>query len=180
MWQRSGSRTIRKRWPADGRFDVADRVRGPRAVRREVVPRRRARAVRGAAGELDGRDARLLRGRVSSPRRGDGVPRPHSPRRAPRRRAQPAPSALLPVERVGPRGDVAPAQRPGRRRHLPRPRRGADAVSERASGSAYGFAKPAEGSWTEHYPELGTAPISYEDSISPEFYELEREAIFKR
>jgi Rieske 2Fe-2S family protein len=40
--------------------------------------------------------------------------------------------------------------------------------------------KPPEGSWTEHYPELGTAPVSYEDSISPEFYELEREAIFKR
>jgi phenylpropionate dioxygenase-like ring-hydroxylating dioxygenase large terminal subunit len=42
------------------------------------------------------------------------------------------------------------------------------------------FAKPAEGSWTEHYPELGTAPVSYDDSISPEFYTLEREAIFKR
>ena len=68
--------------------------------------------------------------------------------------------------------------RPRRRRRLPRPRRGAHAVSERVS--AYGYAKPAEGSWTEHYPELGTAPISYEDSISPEFYELEREAIFKR
>ena len=40
--------------------------------------------------------------------------------------------------------------------------------------------KPAEGSWTEHYPELGTGPVSYEDSISPEFYELERNAIFKR
>jgi phenylpropionate dioxygenase-like ring-hydroxylating dioxygenase large terminal subunit len=40
--------------------------------------------------------------------------------------------------------------------------------------------KPLEGSWTEHYPDLGTAPVSYEDSISPEFYELEREAIFKR
>jgi phenylpropionate dioxygenase-like ring-hydroxylating dioxygenase large terminal subunit len=40
--------------------------------------------------------------------------------------------------------------------------------------------KPAEGTWTEHYPELGTAPVSYDDSISPEFYELEREAIFKR
>ena len=39
--------------------------------------------------------------------------------------------------------------------------------------------KPAEGSWTEHYPELGTGPVSSEDSISPEFYELEREAIFK-
>src|SRR6516165_11153280 len=42
------------------------------------------------------------------------------------------------------------------------------------------FAKPAEGSWTEHYPELGTAPVSYEDSRSPEFYERERRAIFKR
>ena len=42
------------------------------------------------------------------------------------------------------------------------------------------FAKPAEGSWTEHYPELGTGPVSYEDSISPEHYELERDAIFAR
>ena len=29
------------------------------------------------------------------------------------------------------------------------------------------FAKPAAGSWTEQYPELGTGPVSYEDSISP-------------
>ena len=42
------------------------------------------------------------------------------------------------------------------------------------------FQKPAEGSWTEHYPELGTGPISYEDSISPEHYELERDAIFRK
>ena len=42
------------------------------------------------------------------------------------------------------------------------------------------YPKPAEGSWTEHYPQLGTGTISYEDSIAPEFYELEREAIFKR
>jgi phenylpropionate dioxygenase-like ring-hydroxylating dioxygenase large terminal subunit len=40
--------------------------------------------------------------------------------------------------------------------------------------------KPAEGSWTEHYPDLGTAPISFEDSTSPEFFELERKAIFGR
>ena len=40
--------------------------------------------------------------------------------------------------------------------------------------------KPAEGSWTEHYPDLGTGPISFDDCVSPEFYELEREAIFKR
>ena len=42
------------------------------------------------------------------------------------------------------------------------------------------YQKPVEGSWTEHYPELGTGPVSSEDSISPEFHELEREAIFKR
>jgi phenylpropionate dioxygenase-like ring-hydroxylating dioxygenase large terminal subunit len=42
------------------------------------------------------------------------------------------------------------------------------------------FPKPAEGSWTEHYPELGTGPVSYEDSISPEHYEVERDAIFRR
>jgi phenylpropionate dioxygenase-like ring-hydroxylating dioxygenase large terminal subunit len=42
------------------------------------------------------------------------------------------------------------------------------------------FTKPAEGSWTEHYPELGTGLVSYDDSISPEFYEKERDAIFRR
>jgi hypothetical protein len=40
--------------------------------------------------------------------------------------------------------------------------------------------KPPEGSWTEHYPELGTSPISFTDSVSPEFFELERHAIFRR
>ena len=42
------------------------------------------------------------------------------------------------------------------------------------------FPKPAEGSWTEHYPQLGTKPVSYEDSISPEFYALERDAVFRQ
>src|SRR4051812_34546564 len=42
------------------------------------------------------------------------------------------------------------------------------------------FAKPGAGSWTESYPELGTEPVSYADSISPEHYELERDAIFRR
>ena len=41
------------------------------------------------------------------------------------------------------------------------------------------FTKPPEGSWTEHYG-LGTGPISYEDSISPAHYEVERDAIFRR
>ena len=42
------------------------------------------------------------------------------------------------------------------------------------------FTKPAEGSWTEHYPGLGTGPVSYADSTSPAVYEQEREAIFAR
>ncbi|MGN5236953.1 aromatic ring-hydroxylating oxygenase subunit alpha [Rhodococcus sp. SJ-3] len=42
------------------------------------------------------------------------------------------------------------------------------------------FTKPAAGSWTENYPELGTAPVDYTDSIDPAFFEAEREAIFKR
>ena len=41
------------------------------------------------------------------------------------------------------------------------------------------FTKPAEGSWTEHF-QLDTAPVSYDDSISPDFYELERDAVFRR
>ncbi|MCX4091351.1 aromatic ring-hydroxylating oxygenase subunit alpha [Nocardia sp. alder85J] len=42
------------------------------------------------------------------------------------------------------------------------------------------FPKPPEGSWTQHYPDLGTGPVSYEDSISPEFHALERPAVFER
>jgi glycine betaine catabolism A len=34
--------------------------------------------------------------------------------------------------------------------------------------------------WTLRFPELGTAPVSYENAVSPEFYELERKAIFLR
>ena len=41
------------------------------------------------------------------------------------------------------------------------------------------FPKPADGSWTDHFG-LDTADVSYEDSISPEQYEAEREAIFRR
>ena len=33
------------------------------------------------------------------------------------------------------------------------------------------FPKPAEGSWTEHYPGLGTAPVSYKDSYDPDFWQ---------
>ena len=41
------------------------------------------------------------------------------------------------------------------------------------------YPKPVPGSWTEHY-ELGTGTTTYEDIISPEFYELEREAVFRK
>ena len=36
------------------------------------------------------------------------------------------------------------------------------------------------GKFTTDYPELGTGPVNYEDSISPEFFADEREAVFKR
>ncbi|KPM51715.1 (2Fe-2S)-binding protein [Frankia sp. R43] len=42
------------------------------------------------------------------------------------------------------------------------------------------YKKPDAGSWTQHYPELGTAPVDYTDSIDPAYYEKEREAVFKR
>jgi phenylpropionate dioxygenase-like ring-hydroxylating dioxygenase large terminal subunit len=42
------------------------------------------------------------------------------------------------------------------------------------------FPKPDAGSWTENYPELGTAPVDYTDSIDPAFFEAERDAVFKR
>ena len=42
------------------------------------------------------------------------------------------------------------------------------------------FPKPAEGSWTEHYPQLGTGPVTFEDSISPAHHEAECAAVFER
>jgi glycine betaine catabolism A len=38
--------------------------------------------------------------------------------------------------------------------------------------------KPSEGSWTEHYPDLGTGVVTFD--VTPETFELERNAIFKR
>src|SRR5262245_35658805 len=37
-----------------------------------------------------------------------------------------------------------------------------------------------KGKFTPAYPDLGTGPVSYEDCISPEFFEAEREAVFRR
>jgi phenylpropionate dioxygenase-like ring-hydroxylating dioxygenase large terminal subunit len=36
------------------------------------------------------------------------------------------------------------------------------------------------GKWTPEYPYLGTAPVDYEDCISPEYFADEREAVFRR
>ena len=40
--------------------------------------------------------------------------------------------------------------------------------------------KPESGFWTDAYPELGRGPVSLEDSVCPQFYEKEREHIFKK
>jgi phenylpropionate dioxygenase-like ring-hydroxylating dioxygenase large terminal subunit len=37
----------------------------------------------------------------------------------------------------------------------------------------------SRGKFTPLYPQLGTEPVSYEDCVSPEFFEAEREAVFK-
>jgi phenylpropionate dioxygenase-like ring-hydroxylating dioxygenase large terminal subunit len=42
------------------------------------------------------------------------------------------------------------------------------------------FAKPAEGSWTEHSPGLGTEPVSYRDSYDPEHWQAEIDTIFTK
>ena len=41
------------------------------------------------------------------------------------------------------------------------------------------FTKPEAGSWTEHFG-LDTGPVSYADSISPDHYGLEQDAIFRK
>ena len=40
--------------------------------------------------------------------------------------------------------------------------------------------KPPSGLWADAYPELGSGPISFEDSFCPEFYEKEREHVFRK
>jgi carnitine monooxygenase subunit len=42
------------------------------------------------------------------------------------------------------------------------------------------LAKPESGFWTDAYPELGRGPISLEDSVCPDFYEKEREHVFRK
>lgn len=40
--------------------------------------------------------------------------------------------------------------------------------------------KPQSGFWHDAYPELGRGPISLHDSVCPEFYQKEKQHIFKR
>ena len=40
--------------------------------------------------------------------------------------------------------------------------------------------KPESGHWSDAYPELGRGPVSLEDCVSEEFYEKEREHVFKK
>ena len=40
--------------------------------------------------------------------------------------------------------------------------------------------KPASGKWTDDYPELGRGPVSFHDCVDQDFYEKEKEHIFKK
>jgi phenylpropionate dioxygenase-like ring-hydroxylating dioxygenase large terminal subunit len=40
--------------------------------------------------------------------------------------------------------------------------------------------KPDSGHWTDAYPDLGRGPISLDDCVSEEFYQKEREHVFKK
>jgi phenylpropionate dioxygenase-like ring-hydroxylating dioxygenase large terminal subunit len=50
--------------------------------------------------------------------------------------------------------------------------------STKTNGASPGQANGA--TWHSKYPELGTAPVAIEPYVSPEFFELERERVFRR
>jgi phenylpropionate dioxygenase-like ring-hydroxylating dioxygenase large terminal subunit len=52
-------------------------------------------------------------------------------------------------------------------------------LTEAEAAGIQSFPKPAPGSWTEA-AGLDTAPLDFKDSYDPEFYELEKEAVFRR
>ena len=39
--------------------------------------------------------------------------------------------------------------------------------------------KPASGHWTDAYPELGRGPVSLQDCVSQDFYDKERDHVFR-
>ena len=40
--------------------------------------------------------------------------------------------------------------------------------------------KPESGRWADAFPELGRGPVSFDDCVSEEFYEKEREHVFRK
>ncbi len=52
-------------------------------------------------------------------------------------------------------------------------------LTETEAAGIQQFPKPDPGSWTEAFG-LDTGPISFHDNYDPEFYELEKEAVFRR
>jgi glycine betaine catabolism A len=52
-------------------------------------------------------------------------------------------------------------------------------LTETEAAGIQQFPKPAPGSWHEAFG-LDTGPISFHDNFDPEFYELEKEAVFRR
>ncbi len=52
-------------------------------------------------------------------------------------------------------------------------------LTEAEAAGIQQFPKPEPGSWTEHFG-LDTGPVSFHDCYDPEFYELEKEAVFRR
>jgi phenylpropionate dioxygenase-like ring-hydroxylating dioxygenase large terminal subunit len=52
-------------------------------------------------------------------------------------------------------------------------------LTEEEAAGIQTFQKPAPGSWTEAFG-LDKGPVDFKDSYDPEFYELEKEAVFRR
>ena len=52
-------------------------------------------------------------------------------------------------------------------------------LTETEAAGIQSFEKPSAGSWTEAFG-LGTGKVSFKDCYDPEFYELEKEAVFRR
>ena len=82
---------------------LARRVRRPGALRRDLVPGHRARALRPAPGRADGPDAGVLRRRHAKGRGGDGVLRQVRARRHARGRGEPAAPSVLHGDGLVPR-----------------------------------------------------------------------------
>ena len=70
--------------------------------------------------------------------------------------------------------------RANRRRYVRACRLSPDDVEVATMSQEALVAKPESGHWTDAYPDLGRGPVSLEDCVSEEFYEKEREHVFKK